>query len=118
MSLKVGLEFSRNYHYCQGEPLDLLVSPFNAFKHSTYEISRFLKFVFIMYEYRAHPLVSNKYIQKEGRVIHYRVNMGGDARKTSNLENVSSHLLVHSNFSFFFKVAKKLNPLSLAHEIK
>lgn len=44
--------------------------------------------------------------------------MGGDARKAFEFENVSSHTLVHYNFSFFIKFEKKLKALSPTRERK
>lgn len=42
--------------------------------------------------------------------------MGKNSKKEFKFDNVSLHSFVHSNFSFFFKVAKKWKVLSLAQD--
>lgn len=50
--------------------------------------------------------VTDRYKQRSKPVTRH-VNMGSDAMKAFNLDNSSSHSLVHSNFCFFFKMEKK-----------
>lgn len=107
VSLKLGYEFCCSYHDCQREPLNLLVLGLNSIEHLSKKLDRFLNLFFLLYEHRDHRLVSKKYIQIERRAWYQAVNIGDYPKKSFKLENASLHSIVHSNFSFLFKVVKE-----------
>lgn len=117
MTLKVGPVISCSYHNYQSEPLNLLIFGLNILKYLAHMIDRSLNFVCLLGKRITHRVVSKRQIKVKGPTIGC-VKMDNDARKTFKLANVSSHLLVHLNFSFFFKVLKKWKDLSPTQEIK
>lgn len=90
----------------------------DAFKQLTYEINESLCLVHLLDEYLTHRLICEWKVKEKLRPILWWVRICGNVRNNLILEKASSHSLVHSNFSFFFRATKKRKALSSAQERK